>query len=71
MQRVTSTKSKSLVPQYSFQFLAATAYDLQYNIAYRDGTRMVPFQEVYGKDGYITFTTISMGPVTFFLMVKK
>ena len=67
MQRVTNTKSKSVTPQYSFIFWAATAYDFQYNIYYGEERQMVP---VYGKEGHITFTTKSAGPLAFDLTAK-
>ena len=65
MQRVTSTKSKIVTPQYSSIFLAATAYDFQYSLALGEERRMVP---VYGKEGHITFTTKSAGPLAFDLV---
>ena len=50
-----------------FKFLAATAYDFQYNIA-NEERQMVP---VNGKEGHITFTAIASGLLGFPLMVKK
>ena len=67
MQRVTNTKSKSVKPQYSFISLAATAYDFQYSLALGEEKQMVP---VYGKEGHVTFTTRSAGPLAFDLTAK-